>query len=175
MVLNGFLKRVFCSKNWLGKEFRSYFFSKNGSELNSEVFSLLKMVETEFRGFSFPKIVWNRISRFFLSENGSEQNSKNFSLPRNGLERNSEVFLFRETGGIPIELPSVPSCSVFRGIIFLSENGNTSVNDATELSWRGASTALLTHTQKKYFTDTAESWFSIANSTVTLNHDSAVF
>jgi hypothetical protein len=41
-----------------------------------------------------------------------------FSLPMNGSERNSEVFLFHETDGIPTELPFVPSCFVFRGIFF---------------------------------------------------------
>jgi hypothetical protein len=81
-------------------------------------------------------MVWNGFSSVFSSENGSkrnskvlsfdglEWNSKGFPLPRNGSERNSEVFLFSETGGIPTELPSVQSCFVFRGIIFLSENGN---------------------------------------------------
>jgi hypothetical protein len=77
-------------------------------------FSLLKMgrkgIGKEFQGF--------------IIENGLEWNG--FSLPRNGSERNSEVFLFRETDGIPTELPSVPSCFVFCGIIFLSENGNPS-------------------------------------------------
>ncbi len=113
--------------------FPSFFSSENDSERNSKVFSL-------------PKIVRNRIPRFFSSKNGlewnskvfslprngsernskgfcllintSERNSEGFSLPKNGLEQNSEVFLFRETGGIPTELLSVPSCSVFLGIIF---------------------------------------------------------
>jgi hypothetical protein len=111
MVRNVILK-FFLFRKWFGIEFR--------------VFSLPKMVGTEFQGFSLPKIVWNGIPKFFLSENGSEWNFKSFSLPRNGLERNSEVFLFRETGGILTELQSVSSCSVFRGIIFLSENGNPS-------------------------------------------------
>ncbi len=71
-------------------------------------------------------MVWNGIPRFFSSKNGLEWNSQGFSLPRNGSERNSKVFLLLETGGIPTELSSVPSCSVLRGIIFLSENGNPS-------------------------------------------------
>jgi hypothetical protein len=97
----------------------------------------------EFRGFSHPKMVRNRIPRnflflqmvrpegfslprnssewnsegFSLPRNGSDRNSEGFSLPRNCSERNSEVFLLRETGGIPMELPSVLSCSVFHGII----------------------------------------------------------
>jgi hypothetical protein len=75
------------------------------------VFLIREWFGTEFRGFS-------------LQRNGSERNSDGFSLPINGSERNSEVFLLRETGGIPTELPSVLTCSIFRGIIFLSENGN---------------------------------------------------
>jgi hypothetical protein len=78
-------------------------------------FLFRKWFRTEFRGFSHPKMVW-------------DGTSKGFSLPRNGSEQNSEVFLFRETSGIPTELPTVPSCSVFHGIIFLSENGNPSLN-----------------------------------------------
>jgi hypothetical protein len=69
-------------------EFRSFFSSENVSEQNSEVFSI-------------PKMVRKGIPRFVLSENGSEWNSEGFYLPRNGLEQNSEVFLFRKTGGIP--------------------------------------------------------------------------
>ncbi len=91
-------------------EFRVFFSSENGSERNSEVFSSENGLERNSKVLSF--------------KNGLERNSKGFFLPRNGSERNSEVFLFRETGGIPTELPSVPSCFVFRGIIFLSENGN---------------------------------------------------
>jgi hypothetical protein len=103
-------------------------------------FLLQKWFRTEFRGFSHPKMVRNRIPWVFLFRNGSERNSESFylprngpewnsesftlpingsernsegfSLPRNGSEQNSEVFLFHETG-IPTELPSVPSCSAF--------------------------------------------------------------
>ncbi len=45
-------------------------------------------------------------------------------LPRNASERNSERFSFRETDGIPTEWIKISVCSVFRGIIFFSENGN---------------------------------------------------
>jgi hypothetical protein len=108
-----------------------FFSSKNGSDWNSVGFSLLRNGSE-----------WNS-EGFSLSRNGSERNSEGFSLPRNGLVQNSEVFLFQkmvwngilrvflnglvlnsevflfcETGGIPTELPSVPSCSAFRGIIF---------------------------------------------------------
>jgi hypothetical protein len=104
-----------------------------GSERNSEVISLPKMVRsgipsffslpkmvwsgilrfflfrkrfgTEFRGFSLPKIVRNGISRFSLSKMVRNGIPEGFSLPRNGSERNSEGFPFRETGGIPTELP----------------------------------------------------------------------
>ncbi len=83
----------------------SFFFFQNGSERNSEVFSSENGKERNSKVLSF--------------KNGLEQNSKDFSLPRNGSELNSKVFLFRETGGTPTELPSVPSCIVVRGIIFL--------------------------------------------------------
>jgi len=47
-----------------------------------------------------------------------------FFVPNSDSERNSESFLFRETGGIPTKQWSIPSCSVFRGIILLLEIGN---------------------------------------------------
>jgi hypothetical protein len=96
---------------WSG--FSSVFSSKNDSEQNSEVFSSENGLKRNSKVLSF--------------KNGFEQNSKGFSLQRNGSERNSEVFLFRETGRIPPELPSVLSCFVFRGIIYLSENGYPTV------------------------------------------------
>ncbi len=102
--------KCFLFRKWFGMEFRVFFSSENCSERNSEVFSSENGLEKNSKVLSF--------------ENGLERNSKGFSLPRNGSERNSEVFPFRETGGIPKELPSVPSCFVFRGIIFLSEKGN---------------------------------------------------
>jgi hypothetical protein len=101
IVQNG-IPKFFSSEKWFGMEFRGFFSSE-------------KWFGTEFWGFS-------------LLRNGSEWNSEGFPLLRNGSERNSEVFLFRKTGGIPMELPSFPSCSVFRGIIFLSENGNPSTD-----------------------------------------------
>ncbi len=96
LVRNGLLK-FFLIRKWFRTEFRGFFSSKNGSEWNPEVFS---------------------------SKNGSERNSEGFSLSRNGSEWNSKVFLFSETGKILTELPSALSCSIFRIIIFLSENGN---------------------------------------------------
>jgi hypothetical protein len=73
----------------------------------------------EFRGFfSSEKWFGTKLRRFSLPRNGLERNSEGFYLPGNGLVLNSEAFLFRETGGISTELPSVPSCSAFRGIIF---------------------------------------------------------
>jgi hypothetical protein len=99
MILNGFLG-VFCYVELVQTEFQSFSFSKNDLEWNSEVCS--------------------------LPRNCSKQNSEGFSLPRNGSERNSEVFIYHKTGGIPTELMSVPSCSVFIGIFFLLENGNPS-------------------------------------------------
>jgi hypothetical protein len=85
-------------------EFRVFFSSENGSEWNSEVFTSENGLERNSKVLSF--------------KNGLERNSKGYFLPRNGSERNSEDFLFRETGGISTELLSVPSCFVFRGIIF---------------------------------------------------------
>jgi hypothetical protein len=103
-----------------------FFFSKNDSELNSKFFSLQKWFGTEFRGFFSSEKWFERNSEgFFLKRNGSERNSEGFSLLRNGLERNFKVFFFREKKGeILMELPSVPSCSIFHRILFLSENGN---------------------------------------------------
>jgi hypothetical protein len=89
---------IFFFRKWFGTEFRS--------------FLLWKWFGKEFQGF--------------IIRIGLERNSKGFSLPRNGSERKSELFLVRETGGIPMELPSVSSSFVFRGIIFLLENGNPS-------------------------------------------------
>jgi hypothetical protein len=76
----------------------------------------------------------NRIPVIFSSAEDSESNSKSsfyfcsrernselFSLWRKGLERNSESFLFRETAGIPSEIPICSGYSVFRGIIFFLE------------------------------------------------------
>jgi hypothetical protein len=60
-------------------EFRVFFFSENGSERNSEVFSSENGLERNSKVLSF--------------KNGLERNSKGFFLPRNGSERNSEVFL----------------------------------------------------------------------------------
>jgi hypothetical protein len=132
--------------------FRSLVSSENDSERNSKVFSLPKMTQkriprfflfpkwfgtdfkvfliqkwfrTEFQGFfSSEKWFGTEFRGFFLPRKGTEQNYEGFSLPKNGSEQNFLVFLFHKTGGITTQLPSVPSCSVFCGIIFLSENGN---------------------------------------------------
>ncbi len=116
--------------------FLSFFSFENDSEQNFEVFLILKWFGTEFCGFfSSEKRFGMELQGFFSSEkwfgtkfqefspprNGLERNFEGFSLPRNGLELNSEVFLFCETGEIPTELPSVPSCPAFRGIIFCQE------------------------------------------------------
>jgi hypothetical protein len=117
---------VFCSQKWFGADFQvfslpklirngipSFFSSENSSEQNSEVSSSENGLKRNSKVLSF--------------KNGFEQISKGFSLQRNGSEWNSEVFLFRETGRIPTELPPVLSCFVFRGLIYLSENGNPTV------------------------------------------------
>ncbi len=84
----------------------------------------------EFRSFSHLKMVWNGIPRVFLFRemvrNGIPRVCSFREMVRNGIP----VFLLLETGGIPTELLSVPSCSVLRGIICLSENGNPSKNTA---------------------------------------------
>jgi hypothetical protein len=41
-----------------------------------------------------------------------------------GSERNSEIFAFRGTGGIPLEETNFSASSIFRGIFFLSEIAN---------------------------------------------------
>ncbi len=87
---------AFCSKKWFGTDFRVFSVPKIGSEWNYEVLLFQKWFGTKVRGFSLPK-------------NGSKRNSEGFSLSRN--RQNSD--------GNTI-------CSVFRGIIFLSENGNPS-------------------------------------------------
>jgi hypothetical protein len=71
--------KCFLIRKWFRIEFR-VFSSENGSERNSMVLSF--------------ENVWNEIPRVFLFQE---------------MGRNSEVFLFRETGGIPLELPSVHS------------------------------------------------------------------
>ncbi len=109
MVWNRF-SSVFSSEKCSEWNSKFFFLPQNGSEQNSEVFFSENGLERNSKVLSF--------------KNGLERNSKGFFLPRNSSERNSEIFLFRETGGIPTELPSAPSCFVFRGIIFLSENGN---------------------------------------------------
>jgi hypothetical protein len=56
----------FSSKN--DSERNSEVFSENDSERNSEAFLFRKWFETEFRGFSQPKIVRNGIRGVFSSE-----------------------------------------------------------------------------------------------------------
>ncbi len=117
--------KIFLFWKWFRTEFWGFFSSENGSEWNCEIFSSKNGLKRNSKGFSLPRNGLERnFEGFSLPRNGLEWNSKGFSLPRNGSERNSEVFLFRKTGGVPMELPSVPSCYVFRIIIFFSENDN---------------------------------------------------
>ncbi len=102
---SGLSSSVFCSRKWFGTDSPVFSVPKIGSERNSEV-------------FSFPKMVRNGIPRFFLFRKWFETEFRGFFSSENSSERNSEIFLFRETSEILTELPSVPSCSVFRGIIF---------------------------------------------------------
>ncbi len=95
---------------------------RNGLEQNSERLLIFLFHGTEFQFVSLPR-------------NGSERNSERlllilfhgtefraFSPLQNGSERNSDNFLFRGTAGIPPEQTNCSVYSVFRGIIFLSEN-----------------------------------------------------
>ncbi len=119
-------------------------------------FLFRKLFGTDFRGFSLPKIVRNRIPRVFLIQKwfGTEfqgffSSEKWFRMEFRAYFSSKKWFgtafwgffsfekwfgtelwgfFFCETGGIPTELPSVPSCSVSCGIIFLSENGNPITN-----------------------------------------------
>jgi hypothetical protein len=116
--------RVFSVLKMVWNRFSSVFSSENSLEWNSEFFFLPQMVRNGIPKFSLLKMVWKGIPWFYHSKMVWNGIPRVFFRPRNGSERNSEVFLFRETGGIPTELPSVPSCFVFRGKIFLSKNGN---------------------------------------------------
>ncbi len=113
------------TKNYLERIFECFLLQRIGSERNSEVFFPSKNdSEMEFRAFF--SLENKKKSEVFLIQNSLERNSEGVSLLRNGSERISDVFLFHKTGGIAMELPSVPPCSVLRGIIFLLENGNPS-------------------------------------------------
>ncbi len=81
---------------------------------------------TEFREFVSIFVPRNRIPSCLLLFCSMEQNFEHFSPMRNGLERNSDSFLFRGTAGIPPELIICSIFSVFRRIhvIFLSEIPN---------------------------------------------------
>jgi hypothetical protein len=102
------------------------------------------------------------LAAFFCPRHASERNSELVSLPRNGLERNSEslllflfhgteflafsplwndsernseIFLFRGTAGIPPEQTNYSVYSVFLGIIFLSEIANPSCLRRTKYNY----------------------------------------
>ncbi len=96
-------------------------FSENGSEWNSDFFFFQKWFGMKFQSVLFWKWFGKVFHHSKMVCNGIP---RVFSLPRNGSEQNSEVFLFQKTDGIQTKLPSVLSCFVFCGIIFLSENGN---------------------------------------------------
>ncbi len=79
------------------------------------------------RVFLFWEMVRNGIPRVFSSEKWFGTEFQGFFSSEQLFRTDSKIFLFRETGGIPTELPSVPTCSIFCEIISLSENGNPSV------------------------------------------------
>ncbi len=88
-------------RNWFGTEFREFasiFDARNG------ILSI----------FLFHGTVRNRIPRNCFYFCCTAQNFEHFSLPRNGLERNSETYLFRGTAGIPPEQTNCSVYSVFR-------------------------------------------------------------
>jgi hypothetical protein len=116
---------LFCEMVWNGI-LRVFLFRENVLNGILRVFLSRELVWNGIlRVFLFRENVRNGIPRLFLFRelvrNGIPRVFLFRKLVRNGIPR---VFLFRETGEIPTELLSVPSCSVFRGIILLSENGN---------------------------------------------------
>ncbi len=103
-----------------GTEFRVFSLLVKSLEVNSESLLLFWLHGTEFRAvFSSAEEGIPRACFYFCS---TEQNSELFFLPRKGWECNSESFLFHGTAGIPSEMTICSVYSVFRGIIFLSEN-----------------------------------------------------
>ncbi len=110
MVWNGF-SSVFCFENWFGTEFRNFFSYENGSEQNSEVFSLPKMVRNRFPRFYSFQMVRNGIPRVFLFwEMVRNRIPRFFSLAKQA-EFRRKCRLFRL---VPYSVK----------IIFLPENGN---------------------------------------------------
>jgi hypothetical protein len=104
----------------------------HASEQNSECLFLFFFHGTEFRAFlSSAERFGTEFREFSVPRNGSErnsescfyfssmvQNSEHSSPMWNGSERNSEIFLFRGTAGIPPEQTNCSVYSVFGGIIF---------------------------------------------------------
>jgi hypothetical protein len=118
MIQNG-IPRFFLFQKWFGMEFRGFSHPKLVRNGIPWVFLFQEMVRNEIpRVFLFLEMVWNKITKVFSSEKWFGMELRGFFSSEKRLVLNSEVFLFRETGRIPMELPSVPSCSAFRGIIF---------------------------------------------------------
>jgi hypothetical protein len=117
-MIQNVIPRFFLFQKWLGTEFQGFSHPKMVRNGIPGVFLFREMVhEWNSEGFSLLRNGSERNSEVFLLRNGLERITKGFSLPSNGSER-TEVFLFRETGGILTELPYVLSCSAFCGIIF---------------------------------------------------------
>ncbi len=76
MIGNG-IPKFFLFRKCFGTEFRGFFPSENGSELNSEVFLIQKWFRMELQGF-FSSEKWFRteFQGYFSSKNGSERNSE---------------------------------------------------------------------------------------------------
>jgi hypothetical protein len=114
------INSLFWSETCFGTEFREFasFFS---TERNSEHFSLLRRngIPRVFCSAEWFRTEFREFFCFYCCS--MLQDSEHSSPLRNGSERNSESFLFRGTAGIP---PEQINCSVFRGIIFLSEIAN---------------------------------------------------
>ncbi len=77
---------------WFGTSFQKFFLSLNGSERNSNCFSLLRngSEQNTEQFLSSAERGRNEITRLqsFSSLNGMERNFEHFYLPWNGLERN---------------------------------------------------------------------------------------
>ncbi len=100
---NWFSELFSLPRNWFRTELREFAFifdARNG------ILSI----------FLFHGTVRNRIPRNCFFFRCTAQNFEHFSLPRNGLERNSETYLFHGTARIP---PEQTNCSVYSVFLWI--------------------------------------------------------